>query len=126
MAKTLKEDVFIGTDNSFTIKISQDSVPVDLASVSRMKLWLGTDCTYEVDSQAYPLAFNWITPTSGGVGDTEFKLGLPVEALAIPAGNYKARWKLFSALTPNGVVVVDPSNSVAQLRVRVLASCEAV
>ena len=127
MAKTLKEDVFVGTDNTFTIKVSdEDGVAVDLGSITRMKLWLGGACEYEIDSQIFSSAFNWSTPASGGTGDTEFKLGLPAETLAIPAGNYSSRWKIFTALSPNGVVLTDPSNANTRLKIKVLASCEAV
>ena len=127
MAKTLKEDVFIGTDNSFTIKISdEEGSPLPLDTILRMKLWLGGACNYEIDSQTFASAFNWVTPVSGGIGDTEFNLGLPAETLNIPAGNYSSRWKIFTALSPNGIVVTDPSNANFRLKIKVLASCETV
>ena len=127
MAKTIKEDVFVGTDNSFTLKVSDENgEPLDLGGITRMKLWLGGSCNYEIDSQTFTSAFNWNTPASGGIGDTEFRLGLPTETLGIPAGNYSSRWKVFTPLSTNGIIITDPSNATTRLKIKVLASCEAV
>ena len=125
MAKNLREDVFIGTDNSFTLNISIiDGDPVDLSSVTSMKLWLGDTCSHEIDSITYPDAFDWSATLPLTEGDVRFTLGQAILALTIQEGSYNTRLKLFSATSPNGIVVFDNSSRDYRLKIRVLASCE--
>lgn len=125
MAKNLREDVFLGTDNSFTLNISViDGDPVDFTSVTKMKLWLGDECSYEISSLAYPSAFDWVNPPLNTPGNIKFVLGKAAEALAIPVGSYVTRLKMFSSTYHNGIVIVDKDGRDYRLRIKVLASCE--
>jgi uncharacterized phiE125 gp8 family phage protein len=104
------EHVYLGKDNAINLTLKSDGVAVDLASVTRMTLTMGT---VTVDSDTSAGAFDW----SGGNGSLVLSLG---GVSSLIEGIYDAELAIYDPSNEEGLIwgtieieVVDPAADVA-------------
>lgn len=103
------EIVFDGFDNTATIQIDLDGVPLDFSAVTRMTLGLRGYDTPIADSDIDPTTIVW----TAGDGAVVFTLG----HLDVQPGVYQGILVAYDALHPAGQVLAHPSLPGAQLRI---------
>ena len=110
---TVREVTFLGKGNSNDLTMKADDAPVKLGSVTRIIL-RDVGCTWEVDSDTSPGAFDWLSNPDAGY------LDLHLGGEPIPPGAYSCWIILFDPTNVDGVVWEE------QLRLSVVDVCSVV
>lgn len=99
----ITEKVYLGRDNTIDLLLKADGAAVDLESVSRMVLVVGS---VTVDSAVYPAAFDWDTGTTGKVILALGQLmdGEEPPANILSAGAYTATLTVYDPTNDDGLV----------------------
>src|SRR5512139_1988724 len=100
----ITEKVYLGRDNTIDLILKADGAAVDLSSVTRMVLVVGS---VTIDSVIYPAAFNW-DPTPAVTGKVILTLGELTTgeppANILSAGAYTATLTVYDPTNDDGVV----------------------
>lgn len=105
--KTVVENVYLGRDNVFKLKFTQDNVAVDMSGVTRMVMTVGDET---VDSDTVATAFDWTL----GNGEVSFALG----ATLTNKGTAFAELVIYDPTNTNGLVWFN-EDSTSRLELRV-------
>lgn len=89
------ERIYLTRGNSINITMDADGTAVDLSSVTRMTLAVGSTT---LDSATAPTAFDWTTSGADGI------LILTLGAQTIAAGDYEAQLTVYDPTYPTGLV----------------------
>ena len=100
---TVTERVFTNRDNKPSIIVSQNGIPFDFSTVTRIVLFLVED-SITVDSDISPTSIVW----SAGNGKIDFDLS----GLTPTAATQTARLVVYDPSHPNGQVFIHEDNAV--------------
>jgi len=102
----VREVAYLGRDNTISIKLLDNNVPVDLTGVNRVILKLGNAV---VDSNATAGVFDWNSSGTDGVLKINLgKTNLPPSNVTV--GRYYATLVVYDSLNDDGVVWTEPAS----------------
>lgn len=127
LSKGIHQDVWIGKDNSFTLRLEKVSpdllrTPADLSSALSMTLELVPGAaglgehTLSVNINDPDAPIDWWN-TDQVNGEVEFVLGPWAETAGVPEGVYDARLTVVDPIHPNGIVWFSCANDELTLSV---------
>ncbi len=103
---SVREVAYLGRDNTISVRLLDNNVPVDLTSVNRVILKLGSSV---VDSDEVAGVFDWNSPGTDGV----LKMNLGTTSAPpcnVQPGRYYATLIVYDSANDDGVVWVEPAS----------------